>query len=69
MPYSNFLGYRKGPDGQPEIDPGQTKVVRRIYADFLTGHSPKTIAKTLTLEGVPTPRASACGPPRPFGRS
>ena len=31
MPYSCFLGYRKGPDGLPEIDPEQAEIVRRIY--------------------------------------
>lgn len=30
--YKSFLGYRQGPDGQPEIDEEQAAVVRRIFA-------------------------------------
>lgn len=33
--YENFLGYRKGKDGQPEIDPEQAPIVRLIYEKFL----------------------------------
>jgi DNA invertase Pin-like site-specific DNA recombinase len=53
--YSQFLGYRKGADGQMEIDPEQAKIVKRIYRMFLEGNSPSRIAKTLTKEGIPTP--------------
>lgn len=35
---------------------GLSPIVRHIYADYLAGQSPKTIAATLTGEGVPTPR-------------
>ena len=31
----NFLGYRWGADGQPEIDPEQAAIVRRIFSRFL----------------------------------
>lgn len=53
--YSNFLGYRKGPDGKPEIDPEQAEIVRRIYARFLAGQSMATISKDLNSESIPTP--------------
>ena len=53
--YSQFLGYRKGADGQMEIVPEQAKIVKRIYRMFLEGSSPSRIAKTLTKEGIPTP--------------
>ena len=53
--YSQFLGYRKGADGQMEIDPEQARIVKRIYRMFLEGSSPSRIAKTLTKEGIPTP--------------
>jgi hypothetical protein len=53
--YSQFLGYRKGAEGQMEIDPEQAKIVKRIYRMFLDGSSPSRIAKTLTKEGIPTP--------------
>ena len=53
--YSNFLGYRKGPDGKPEIDPEQAEIVRRIYARFLAGQSMATISKELKSGSIPTP--------------
>ena len=31
LPYKQFLGYRKGTDGFPEIVPEQAEIVRRIY--------------------------------------
>ena len=30
MPYKNFLGYRKGENGEPEIVPEEAEVVRRM---------------------------------------
>lgn len=56
--YKRFLGYRRGPDGKPEIDPEQAEVVKRIYASFLAGDSMTTIANTLTADGIPTPTGS-----------
>ncbi|WP_216395119.1 recombinase family protein [Arcanobacterium phocae] len=56
VPYKSLLGYKKGEDGNLEIDEEQAPIVRRIYADYLNGSSPKTIAHTLTNEGIPTPR-------------
>lgn len=53
--YKTFLGYRKGTDGKPEIDPEQAAVVRRIYERFLAGDSLATIADDLTADGIPTP--------------
>ena len=55
MPYSCFLGYRKGPDGLPEIDPEQAEVVRKIYRLFMAGKTIGYIAKQLEAEGIPTP--------------
>jgi DNA invertase Pin-like site-specific DNA recombinase len=52
--YKSLLGYREGADGQPEIDPEQAATVRRIYAEFLAGHSLQTIADNLMADGVPT---------------
>ncbi|WP_322175845.1 recombinase family protein [Acutalibacter caecimuris] len=56
--YKRFLGYRRGPDGKPEIDPEQAEVVKRIYSSFLAGDSMTTIANTLTADGIPTPTGS-----------
>jgi DNA invertase Pin-like site-specific DNA recombinase len=55
IPYGQFLGYRKGSDGLPEIVPGEAETVRRIYRLFMQGKTPNAIAKLLTAEGVPTP--------------
>ena len=53
--YKSFLGYRKGADGKPEIDPEQAVIVRSIYEQFLAGKSMQDIANELTGQGVPTP--------------
>ena len=55
MPYSCFLGYRKGPDGLPEIDPEQAEIVRKIYRLFMAGKTIGYIGKLLESEGIPTP--------------
>lgn len=52
--YKGFLGYRKGPDGQPEIDPEQAAVVRRIFARYLLGHSVRQIVTDLMADGIKT---------------
>ncbi len=56
MPYSSFLGYRKGDDGRPEIVEEEAKIVRRIYDEFLKGTSLNGIARMLTNSGICTPR-------------
>ena len=53
--YKNFLGYRKGADGTPEIIPEQAEIVKLIYAQFLAGASLGGIASHLTAQGIPTP--------------
>ena len=40
MPYKQFLGYRKGENGEPEIVPEEAEIVRRIYRLFLDGMTP-----------------------------
>ncbi|MDD4494429.1 MAG: recombinase family protein [Eubacteriales bacterium] len=50
-----FLGYRKGADGKPEIDPEEADVVRRIYTEFLMGKTRQQIADGLTESGILTP--------------
>lgn len=50
----NFLGYRWGADGQPEIDPEQAAVVRRIFSRFLLGHSVRQITTDLMTDGIKT---------------
>ena len=55
LPYSSFLGYRKGTDGLPEIVPEEAEIVRYIYRRFIAGLTPYKIAAELTAQGVPTP--------------
>ncbi|WP_298035195.1 recombinase family protein [uncultured Dysosmobacter sp.] len=54
--YESFLGYRKGADGQPEVDEEQAAVVRRIFARYLMGHSTSQICKDLMADGIKTVR-------------
>ncbi len=51
--YRHFYGYKKGADGMPEIIPEQAEVVKRIYQNYLKGHSYKKIAEDLNAEEVP----------------
>ena len=55
LPYKQFLGYRKGADGTPEIVPEEAEIILRIYSDFISSKSASAIAKELTREGIPTP--------------
>jgi len=59
LPYKNFLGYKKGVDGLPEIIPEEAEIVRRIYSLFILGGTSCSIAKQLTEEGIPTPSGRA----------
>ncbi len=52
--YSRTLGYRRGPDGRPEIDPSEAETVRLIYARYLEGASLGDIQKELTEKDIPT---------------
>ena len=54
--FSNFLGYRKGPDGEPEIDEEEAPTVRRIFARYLMGQSVGQICRDLTADGCKTAR-------------
>lgn len=46
--------YRWGADGQPEIDPEQAAIVRRIFSRFLLGHSVRQITTDLMADGIKT---------------
>ena len=62
MPYKQFLGYRKGPDGTPEIVPEEAEIIRRIYREYIQGRSLHAIAKGLTDDGIKTPRGKDVWP-------
>jgi len=52
--YSRTLGYRKGPDGKPEIDPDEAETVRLIYTRYLEGRSLGDIQRELIEKNIPT---------------
>ncbi|MEY8838343.1 recombinase family protein [Cribrihabitans sp. XS_ASV171] len=61
----NSYGYdvirRLGSDGQPvtgerQINEREAEIIRRIFSDFVAGHSPKAIARQLNQDGIPGPR-------------
>ena len=53
--YHNFLGYRKGKNGKPEIVENEAEIIREIYNMYLSGNSLDGIAKTLTANGIKSP--------------
>lgn len=53
--YKNFLGYRKGDDGKPEIVPEEAEIIRYIYERFLAGDSHQTIINNLQDKKILTP--------------
>ena len=55
--YKKMLGYRKGPDGNPEIVPEEAETVRRIYQRYLEGASLADIKRELDADEVPTAEA------------
>ena len=55
IPYGNFLGYKKGKNGLPEIDEEEAKVVKLIYQMFWQGYSTHQIAKHLNEKQIPMP--------------
>ncbi len=62
-PYGYRVVHRLGQDGEPErglreIDQAQAAVVRRIFADYAAGLSPRSIARALNAEAVPGPGGS-----------
>ena len=59
LPYKRFLGYDRGPNGEPVINEKEAETVRMIYSEYLMGFSPLTIAGHLTSKGIPTPSGRA----------
>ena len=55
MPFSHFLGYDRGENGEPVVNEEEAKIVRLIYKLFLDGKSTSGIARYLTNQGIPTP--------------
>lgn len=55
LPYKQFLGYKKGADGIPEIVPEEAAIVKLIYRLFMEGKSPAYIARFLSSCNIPSP--------------
>ena len=55
-PFSVFLGYDRGENGEFVINPEQAEIVKIIYGEFLKGFSFKAIAKKLTEMGIKSPK-------------
>lgn len=49
------MGYRKGSDGSPEIDPDQAKTVMRIFYGFLAGKSTAQLKTELEADHILSP--------------
>ena len=56
LPYKAFLGYDRGKDGLPVVNPEEAEIVREIYHRFLAGESPLAICHTLESKGIAAPR-------------
>ena len=55
VPFSHFLGYDRGEDGNLVLNTEEAKIVKRIFSMFLQGMTPYGIASKLTAEGIPSP--------------
>ena len=55
LPYKQFLGYERGPDGLPQIVESEAETVRLIYKLFLEGKTPSGIARHLERSQVLSP--------------
>lgn len=52
MNANSIMGYRKGADGNMEIDPDQAEIVKRVYREFLEGITPSEIARRLNEDEI-----------------
>ena len=55
MPYGQFMGYRRGKDGTPEVVEAEAGIVRTIFRRFLEGATPAMISRELNLAGILCP--------------
>ena len=53
--YKHFIGYRRGEDGQPEIDPEGAKTIEHIFYGFLAGKTPAQLKTELEKEHILSP--------------
>ena len=55
LPYKQFLGYERGPDGLPQIVESEATTIRLIYKLFLEGKTPSGIARHLESQRILSP--------------
>ncbi len=55
-------GYDIPQKGTLAINEGEAAVIRRIYADYAAGWSPKRLVHALNAEGIPSPRGGTWSP-------
>lgn len=55
LPYKQFLGYERGPDGLPQIVESEATTIRLIYKLFLEGKTPSGIARYLESQRIFSP--------------
>jgi Recombinase len=55
--------------GEREIEPVEAAVVERIFREFVAGHSPKQVAKTLNQQGVAGPFGGKWSPSTLYGHA
>lgn len=55
-PFSAFMGYDRGENGEFVLNLEQAKVVKLIYAEFIKGFSFVAIARKLTEMGIKSPK-------------
>lgn len=55
MPYKQFMGYRRGKNGTPEIVEAEAQIIRTIFRRFLEGATPAIIARELNAADIPCP--------------
>lgn len=52
--FAKLLGFRRGPDGKPEVVPEEAETVRRIYRRYLEGATLKNIKDELEQDNIST---------------
>lgn len=55
MAYKQFMGYKRGKNGTPEVVEAEAQVIRTIFRRFLEGSTPAIIARELNAVDIPCP--------------
>ena len=55
LPYKQFMGYRRGKNGTPEVVEAEAQIIRTIFRRFLEGATPAIIARELNAADIPCP--------------